>query len=144
MKVYYRGCAVESHMIPPYEGRAMTLPNPPLFGGEPVEGGSQTVPGTESVADVCDRFDFDPGRGGTLVRTVRCWRYETAGGLPTGGAMRTYVGNNTRDNVIISPEDVPDVLRIEVDGVQVWPEGGGDLAELRSLADELLSGEPGR
>ena len=30
------------------------------------------------------------------------------------------------------------------DGVQVWPEGGGDLAELRSLADELLSSDPGR
>lgn len=134
VKVFRRGCNVETHEIPPYEGRGLTWPDPTLSGDIRLVGGSELVPGTEGVLDVVDRFEFDPMRGGRLSRRVRTER-------DWGGTPRAAVMVPSGYSVVVAPEEVADVVRIDVDGEQVWPEvRGGGVEEIRALAEQLVGG----
>ena len=50
--------------------------------------------------------------------------------------------NGTRGMVVVAPDEVGSVTRIEVDDVQVWPEeeDGGRIAELEALVERLTAG----
>lgn len=111
VKVYKRaedGVDIASHAIPPYVGRSVTRDDVDMGDGVRVECGSETTADVDKVSDICDRFRFSPAKGGYLERTVTG---------PTG----THFTNYTKERRIIRPEEVPDIIRITLDGEQVWP-----------------------
>ncbi len=136
VKIYRQGCDVETHEIPQLAGKTVTRDGIDVDGTR-VKCGTETESEVDDVADVIERFTFSPERGGFLERFVRRWEY-------VNGMWRHVDrgANGTRGMVVVAPDEVGSVTRIEVDDVQVWPEGedGGRIAELEALVERLTAG----
>lgn len=136
VKIYREGCDVETHEIPQLAGKTVTRDGIDIDGTR-VKGGTETESEVDDVADVIERFTFSPERGGFLERIVRRWEC-------VNGVWRHVDrgANGTRGMVVVSPDEVGSVARIEVDDVQVWPEeeDGGRIAELEALVERLMAG----
>ena len=136
VKIYRKGCDVETHEIPQLAGKTVTRDGIDIDGTR-VKCGSETESEVDDVADVIERFTFSPEKGGALKRVVRKWMH-TEGGW----GYVDEVANNAYDVAVVAPDEVGSVKRIEVDDVQVWPEGedGGRIAELEALVERLTAG----
>lgn len=138
VKIYRRGCDVETHEIPQLAGKTVTHDGTDVD-GVLMRGGSETESDVDDVADIIERFTFTPEEGGVLERFVRRREF-------MGGEWRHVdrIANGTADMVVIAPEEAGSVTRIDVDEIQVWPEGGDDpegrIAELEALAERLAAG----
>lgn len=136
VKIYREGCNVETHEIPQLAGKTVTRDGIDVEGTW-VKCGTETESEVDDVADVIERFTFSPERGGFLERFVRRWEY-------VNGMWRHVDrgANGTRGMVVVAPDEVGSVRRIEVDDVQVWPEeeDGGRIAELEALVERLTAG----
>ena len=136
VKIYREGCDVETHEIPQLAGKTVTRDGIDVEGTR-VKCGTETESEVDDVADVIERFTFSPERGGFLERFVRRWEC-------VNGVWRHVDrgANGTRGMVVVAPDEVESITHIEVDDVQVWPEGedGGRIAELEALVERLTAG----
>ena len=135
VKIYKRaedGLDIASHAIPPYVGRSVTRDDVDMGDGVRVECGTETTADVDELSDVSDRFRFSPVKGGFLERTVTG---------PTG----THYVNYSKGRCIIKPEEVPDIIRITLDGEQVWPDevavDAGRIEDIVSRIEAELGGE---
>lgn len=128
VKIYKRadgGVDISSHGIPPYVGRSVTRDDVDMGDGVRVECGTETTADVDEVSDVCDRFRFDPVNGGVLERTIT-------------GPRGTHYANYSKGRLIVEPEEIPAIVRITVDGEQVWPEEVPvDAGRIGDLVDRI-------
>lgn len=138
VKIYRQGCDIETHEIPQLAGKTVTRDGVDMDGAR-VKCGTETESEVDDVADVIERFTFSPERGGFLERFVRRWEF-------VNGEWRHIdrSANGTRGMVVVAPDEVGSVRRIEVDDAQIWPEeeDGGRIAELEALVERLTAGAP--
>lgn len=134
IKVFRTGCRVESVQVPPLVGVSRTREHD--VPGANLVDGTDTTSSLDGIMAVSEAFSYSPGDGGVLVRTLR-----------TKAGQR--YANGTRDMVVI-PQHDESVIRVDVDGETVWPEGdGGRDATLDRIDDMLDSldaaddGQPG-
>lgn len=133
VKVYRNGCDVEAHEIPPFVGKTTTWDGIDAGAERRIDCGNESESDADCIADIKERFRFSPDWGGVLERIIV---------RPDGReGFKSSYSNGTRGMVVIPPGGADGVIRITVDGEQVWPEliDSGTIGMLENQITELLS-----